>query len=427
MSKLNLLRKVLSVLFLGLFLLGCKPARIRKEVTRQLENPFYNNQFTGLLVVNPKTKDTVFSYNADRYFTPASNTKLFTLYTALKFLPDSIPAFKYSVIKDTLHLLGTGNPAFLHPYFQDSTALKFAGKYKNVNVILNNLDDDKYGPGWAWEDYDRYFSPERSSFPVYGNVLSISNTNNSLQTTPAVFKENVQVLQHSSQRAYNNNTFYYNPKRRDTIEVPMVLNPAVFDSLWQNILPGKVKITNYKGQKMDEVAYGMPSDTLYKRMMLVSDNFLAEQILILSASTLSDTLSSKKIRANVLETYLKDLKQKPRWVDGSGLSRYNLFTPLSFVQVLSKLYADIPEDRLFNLFPVGGQSGTLKHYYSGKDRPYIYAKSGTVGNNYALSGYLLTNSGETLIFSFMNNHYTTSTKAVKQHMTQVFEWLRDNY
>ena len=161
--------------------------------------------------------------------------------------------------------------------------------------------------------------------------------------------------------------------------------------------------------------------------MQISDNFLAEQMLILSSSTLSDTLNSSKIRNHILNNQLKDLKQKPRWVDGSGLSRYNLFTPISFVQVLSKLYDKIPRERLFNLFPVGGESGTLKKYYAGKQKPYIYAKSGTLGNNYSLSGYLITNKGETLIFSFMNNHYKKPTVEIKKRMQLVFEWLRDNY
>ena len=162
-------------------------------------------------------------------------------------------------------------------------------------------------------------------------------------------------------------------------------------------------------------------------MMLVSDNFLAEQILMLVSSTLSDTLSSEKVREYILKNQLSDLKQKPRWVDGSGLSRYNLFTPTSFVQVLTKLYNEIPHERLFNLFPVGGESGTLKKYYQGKTKPYIYAKSGTVGNNYNLSGYLLTNSGKTLIFSFMNNHFKKPIPEIKKHMQSVFEYLRDNY
>ena len=129
----------------------------------------------------------------------------------------------------------------------------------------------------------------------------------------------------------------------------------------------------------------------------------------------------------MLENQLKDLKQKPRWVDGSGLSRYNLFSPMSFVEVLTKLYTSIPEERLFSLFPVGGEFGTIKNWYVGTDKPYVFAKTGTVGNNHNISGYLLTNSGKVLVFSFMNNHFKKTNAEIKQQMQATFEWLRDHY
>ncbi|MFD2535639.1 D-alanyl-D-alanine carboxypeptidase [Gelatiniphilus marinus] len=415
--------KLIYLCLLALLFLSCKSNYISKN----LGNSFYNNQFTGLLVYHPKTKDTVFKYNADKYFTPASNTKIFTLYTALQMLPAQIPAFKYGVENDTITIQGIGNPTFLHPFFNDSTALKMAKNYKNVNLILNNLEDEKFGPGWAWEDYDTYFSPEKSSFPMYGNVVAISNQD-SLQSIPKALKNHVHFSESNKRRQFNDNTFYYNPKRKDTIEVPMVIDTLLLSRLWDDVLPGIVSISKYDGKKLDKIAYSsVPSDSLYKRMMLVSDNFLAEQMLILASSTLSDTLSSKRIRDTILNKQLKDLKQKPRWVDGSGLSRYNLFTPTSFVQVLEKLHNQIPQQRLFNLFPAGGASGTLTNYYLGEGKPYIYAKSGTLGNNYSLSGYLITNSGKTLVFSFMNNHYRKPTTDVKKRMQLIFEWLRDNY
>lgn len=421
-----LYRNTLFVMLLISSFYSCKSTYITRNISKKIDAPFYDTQFTGLLVYNPQTKDTLFSYNADKYFTPASNTKIFTLYAALKCLPPQVPAFKYEVEQDTITIQGIGNPTFLHPFFNDSTALKMASNYKKVNVICDNLQDDKFGPGWAWEDYDTYFSPERSSFPMYGNVVTISNPD-ILKSTPEFLKDNIKFSEASKRRNYNDNIFYYNSKKNDTIEVPMVIDSVLISKLWHDILPGKVSVSQYSGKSLTNIAYTIPSDSLYKRMMVVSDNFLAEQILIMASSTLSDTLSSENIRDFILDNQLKDLKQKPRWVDGSGLSRYNLFTPTSFVQVLTKLYAEIPQERLFNLFPVGGESGTLKKYYSGDEKPYIHAKSGTVGNNYSLSGYLVTNSGKTLIFSFMNNHYRKPTVEVKQNMQSVFEWLRDNY
>lgn len=414
------------VLTVSLFI-GCKSNRLNNQITKKIETPFYNNQFTGLLVFNPETNDTVFSYNADKYFIPASNTKIFTLYSSLQFLPNKIPAFKYVVEEDTIILQGTGDPTFLHSYFNDSTALQMAKNFKHVKVVYNNLLDDKYGPGWAWEDYDTYFSPERSSFPIYGNTLKVSKTD-SLQCTPEVLKQNVQNSKTSIKRAYNENTFYYNINKNDTIEIPFVINKSLIEKLWNAILPEKIVLIDGGNKIIDRIKYSnISTDSLYKRMMMESDNFLAEQMLILSSSTMSDTLSSKRVREYILNNQLKELKQKPRWVDGSGLSRYNLFTPTSFVQVLTKLHQDIPQKRLLNFFPIGGKTGTLKKNYSGIEQPYIYAKSGTVGNNYSLSGYLITKSKKTLIFSFMNNHYRNSTSDVKKNMESVLEWFRDHY
>lgn len=387
---------------------------------------FYEPQFTGLMVYNPRTKDTVFNHNAERYFTPASNTKIFTLYTGLQYLPDKVPAFKYTVHEDTLIVRGTGDPSFLHPYFKDSTALEFMRNYKAIKLVTGNYTNEKFGPGWAWEDYDTYFSPERSAFPLYGNVVTISNTDD-LETYPKFLRAQTTYTLMDKRRDFNANNFYYKLTRTTNTEVPFVLDTTMVKALWNDLLPDKVEFIPYTSAKTDQILYSIPADSLYKRMMHVSDNFLAEQILILASSTVSDTLDADPIRKSILENQLKDLKQKPKWRDGSGLSNYNLFTPLSLVQVLEKLYVDIPRERLFNFFPAGGVSGTLKNWYAGVDGPYVFAKTGTLSSTHTLSGYLLTNSGDVLIFSFMNNNYLTTTDKVREHMQAILEYLRDNY
>ena len=54
-------------------------------------------------------------------------------------------------------------------------------------------------------------------------------------------------------------------------------------------------------------------------------------------------------------------------------------------------------------------------------------KPGTLGNNYCLSGYLITSSGKTLIFSFMNNHFMMPNAEVKEQMQAIFEEIRERY
>lgn len=421
------LRRLTFIAALSLLLVNCKSAKISSHLEKSIDANFFDNQFTGFIVYNPRTKDTIFNHNAERYFVPASNTKIFTLFTGLQYLPDHVPALKYAVHQDTLIIRGTGDPSFLHPYFKDSTALNFIKNYKAVKLISDNYANAKFGPGWAWEDYDTYYSPERSGFPLYGNVASISRNEDQLVVYPKFLESQTSFSSSVKRRDFNVNNFYYRLTRKDTIQVPFVLDTEMVQSLWNDLLPNKVELIAGKDIKTDQTLYSIPTDSLYKRMMLVSDNFLAEQILILASSTVSDTLDADPIRKSMLDNQLKFLKQPPKWRDGSGLSNYNLITPLSLVQLLEKLYTDIPRERLFNFFPAGGKSGTLKDWFAGEKEPYIFAKTGTLSSAYCVSGYLVTNSGEVLIVSFMNNHYVTSSNAVKPKMQELFEYLRDTY
>jgi len=421
-----MIKKTLCLLCFTMVFVGCKSLRINNKINKEIASSFFENQFTGIYIYDVTANKIVYNYNGNKYFTPASNTKIFTLFTGLEFLSDSIPAFKYAVDADTITIQGTGDPAFLHSFFKDSTALKMANNYKKVNLIVNNIIDKKYAPGWAWEDFDSYFSPERSAFPMYGNVVTLQNEK-TLNIEPAVFENELKITDKSYGREAFSNQFYFGKNKVGKTEIPMIIDSVLFINLWNDLLPNRVKIVKKSKIKLSKIAYSIPSDSLFTRMMEVSDNFLAEQLLILASSTLSDTLNSSKARDFILENQLKDLNQKPRWVDGSGLSRYNLFTPISFVEVLTKMYKKIPRERLFSFFNVEGKSEILKTGFSDEKAPYIYAKSGTLGNNYNLSGYLITDTNKVLIFSFMNNHFMHPNSKIKEQMLVIFEYVRDNY
>lgn len=413
-------------LVVGLF--GCTSTKkvISKGLDSTLSLPFYDHQFTGVLFIDAVSKDTLYKQNSATYFTPASNTKIFTLFTALKTVQDTIPALRYIRQNDTLYIEGTGDPSFLHPYLKDSIAFKFLQKQKNIALYTGNFQDTRFGPGWSWEDYDYYYSPERSGFPIHGNVTLLSNETET-PVLPSYFKDSVSYISSNTNRQEHRNLFYLDASRKDTLEVPFKTSDTTLKALLEKELKTTITIAEKMPLDAKETLYGIPADSLYVRLMHDSDNFIAEQLLLLSASETTDTLQSKLAIKNTLDKLLPNLPQEPRWVDGSGLSRYNLFTPQSMVHVLERLYQDLPRERLFKIFPSGGISGTLGDWYAGNSTPYMYAKSGSLGNNYCLSGYLLTNSGKTVIFSFMNNHFKHPPSEVKARMKQVFEKIRDTY
>ena len=71
---------------------GVKKIAIRKDVNKILnESPIFHDQFTGFSLYDIEANDFLINHNADKRFTPASNTKILTMYSVLKTFNDSIP------------------------------------------------------------------------------------------------------------------------------------------------------------------------------------------------------------------------------------------------------------------------------------------------------------------------------------------------
>ncbi len=162
--------------------------------------------------------------------------------------------------------------------------------------------------------------------------------------------------------------------------------------------------------------------------MHLSDNFVAEQLLLLCSSTRQDTLSTEWTIDYVTENYLADLPDRPLWVDGSGLSRYNMQTPRTMIAVLQKVDSLLSDERIRTIFPAGGVSGTVEDWYSNPgQKPYVFAKTGTLSGKHCLSGFLYTQRGRKLIFSFMHNNYVTSSSVFKVEMERILRMIYEEY
>ncbi|MEM1123973.1 MAG: D-alanyl-D-alanine carboxypeptidase, partial [Bacteroidota bacterium] len=131
----------------------------------------------------------------------------------------------------------------------------------------------------------------------------------------------------------------------------------------------------------------------------------------------------RKIIQLAKDSLFKDSPDPLQWYDGSGLSRYNQFTPRSIVHVLDKIYQEFPATYWQTIFPAGGKDGTIKGYFSGSNAPYIYAKSGSIRNIRCLSGFVLTQSGKTLLFSFMSNAIPGSSQPWNKEMEKILRWI----
>jgi D-alanyl-D-alanine carboxypeptidase/D-alanyl-D-alanine-endopeptidase (penicillin-binding protein 4) len=433
---LSMIRKSLhAILILFPFLLlftNCVTSKLKVDhqpLKRYLEqSKIFENSFTGFSLFDPEKQDFLYHYNDERFFTPASNTKLFTFYAGKRILGDSIPGIRYLIRDDTLYFTGTGDPSFLDRDFQCQPVFDFL--YSRTEVLAyipTQCYDPRFGPGWAWDDYMYHFSPEKSAMPIYSNVLRLfGQPGKSLSVTPARFKRSLMHLRDSVfqiTRAEDKNEFkIYHDQIRDTIDrkVPFRYTPELMLRLLSDTLRKPVYLANKAPSAFNKTLYSQPVDSVMKKMLIESDNFLAEQILVMASAYLSDSLKTDVCIKYATQNYFPEMKDLMHWVDGSGLSRYNKFTPLAMVMLLQKIYEEYPRDMIAGLFPVGGVSGTLKNIFK-YDGPYVIAKTGSMSNVYNLSGFLITKKGHWLIFSFMNNNFEVPTEAITSEMEKILK------
>lgn len=415
----------------------------QKQIDQLIEQSVvFSKMFSGFALYDPEEKRMVYQRNAERYFTPASNTKLFTFYTAMKILGDSLPMLHYAVRGDSLIFWGAGNPAFLHPDLPpDSTVLRFLRRRKErLFFCPSNFQDERFGPGWAWDDYRDYYQSERSPLPMYGNVVVFSrNAGSSPSAAPALFNTllqydpNIPNDQVRFVRKEFSNEFSYNGLARSSRGyreyVPFQCNPKWIASLLADTLGRAVALVENADHLAKDVRtiYMRSPDTLYRKFMYESDNFIAEQLLLMCSDKLTGSLRVENAIANARYRLFRSAPDELIWMDGSGLSRYNMFTPRTIVKVLEQLYNEVPQERLFDLMPAGGVRGTIKGWYGGKEGPYVYAKTGTLRNVHCLSGFVCTQSGKILIFSFMNNGFLGGPSPVKDEMARVLKFVWENY
>lgn len=393
------------------------------------------NDHIGFCLYDPVKKKTLAEYQSDRYFTPASNTKIFTFFSSLKILADSIPAFYYTDEGDSLILWGSGDPGFLYKNtFDNGRTYNFLmASPRPIFLSTANFQTEPFGRGWAWDDYNYNYSPERSPLPIYGNIFSVQTKGRTLRITPPYFRplvtqgDALDELELRREPWSNNTVFHPGAQNRQvTIDVPFRVESALTTRLLADTLHRPVGQVHKMLPVSRKVFYATPADSLYKVLMQESDNFIAEQLLLICASVLSDTLKPEITIDYIKDTYLRDLADQPVWVDGSGLSRYNLFTPRSIVQLWQKIYVLVPRERLFPLLATGGKAGTIKNWYKG-NTPYIFGKTGSLSNNHCLSGYIVTKKGNTLIFSFMNSNFAKPGNEIRGNMQRILNSIYEHY
>ena len=415
------------ILFFGiLFYSGLLSGQVisERKLLRKIEKiPQLSKAFVGISIIDIESDKSLASLNENRYMTPGSNIKLLTFLGAIQTF-SKIPALEYYKENDSIaHFKSTGYPLLFHPFYPDNKLEQFFKEksswiYHPSNNILPQL-----GSGWSWDDYSYYYAAPKSIFPIYGNSVQGVLDSSGLKLTPSFFaQKDTTIVNFERQRTENQ--FRYNPKNwksRDTIYRPFIPSDSLFIKLLSEATNTKVSFFEGNDTIKWKTLYTGNEELLYKGLLHDSDNGIAEALLLMIANQQKGIFKTEVAIDSLINKWKPWLPDKLEWVDGSGVSRYNMITPRTIVSILQKIDYKLPWEKIKLLFPKSGVSGTLKAY---KDLENVYAKTGTLRHNHALSGYWVSKKGRRFVFSIMVNHFTKPTEEVRKGITELLAWVQ---
>src|ERR1017187_538745 len=170
---------LLCFLIIAFLLQACSSTNFISQTAKQevLQQPDLQSAHAGICVFDETANAFLYNYQSDKYFVPASNTKLFSLYAGMKYLGDSLIGIRYIERDTDILILPTGDPTLLHPDFLKQPVIDFLKwKKRNIYIAGANWQEQALGAGWSWDDYNDDYMVERSPMPVYGVVIRWAQT-----------------------------------------------------------------------------------------------------------------------------------------------------------------------------------------------------------------------------------------------------------
>ncbi len=431
-------------------------------------DPNFSNAVWGVVIQSIETGEYFYKRNENKLLIPASDIKLFTTAGALTLLGSD---YKFStnilmhgkidgsVLVGDLIVQGRGDPTISGRFYNnDQLAVfkKWADSLMNMgideidgNIIGDDNEFDKIGlgEGWPWDKASYWFSAPSGAISFNDNTVDIivsakgKSVNASVVTSPKtnyiVIVNNVKKVPEDSvtnidvyrQLGTNIVTVFGTIKNQDSTKTFVTVNnPTQYAMvIFKQVLESK-GIT-VKGFPIDIDDMPKPitqSDvknlfTFYspslKEIIKVinknSENFFAEQ-LIKTIGLEENGYGSVKNGVEALRYVFLDMGIDPDnmiMVDGSGLSRLNLVTPMQIIALLNYMFKSKYFVPFYNSLPIAGVDGTLGTRMKGtRAENNVRAKTGYLENVRSMSGYVYTGDNEPVAYSIIVNNFNVPIK-----------------
>ena len=248
-----------------------------------------------------------------------------------------------------------------------------------------------------------------------------------LKLTPSFFAQKDTTIG-NFERQRTENQFRYNPKNwkfRDTIYRPFIPSDSLFIKLLSEATNTKVSFAKGNDSLDWKALHTGNEKLLYKGLLHDSDNGIAEALLLMIANQQKGVFKTEVAIDSLIDKWKPWLPDKLEWVDGSGVSRYNMITPRTIVSILQKIDCKLPWEKIKLLFPKSGVSGTLKAY---KDLENLYAKKGSSWKyrNKTFDDLTFVPARDTQWTSASSDHAAGSTM-IYNNVTGGGTWYKDYY
>ena len=415
----------------------------------------------GIKAISLKTGEVLFDLNSDALFNPASNNKIYTCLSALAIL-DTNYTFSTEVYIDGeyLYLVGGGDPDLSIDELDSLASIISTQISGNKILVLDDsiFDQKTYGEGWMWDEGAWWYAAQISALSVNDNCVDFI-------IDPGEVGQRAKISSYPESNYYSiiNNSITVN----DTINFEEfkierdwkgktnvfsisgnILDTTSTDTIYRNIH----NPTDYTGNLFKKmlINYGINITEIQKDIKPNSSEKIAEH----KSKSLPHTLKNLMVESDNLtaELLIKTIgyeknKSQGNWEDGlirtreflhnqvgldstsfsikdgSGVSRYNYSSPNHMIKILSWAYNNQPirENFLLSL-PIGGENGTVKD----RNLPSnTYIKSGSLAAVTTISGYIINDKSNPIIFSIFMNGFGGSSDQYKRLQDQIINALAD--
>jgi len=451
-------------------------SKFESAVQQLLQKPDYKNASVAMHIIDLKSGDELYNLNANKVLVPASTMKLITSASAFELLGADYrfktqityrgKIHKNSDLDGDLILIGGADPALGSEYFQDyylDFLKNWAKKIKALGIekITGNLildgsvfDSERVPDTWIWGDIGNYYGAGPNAFTIYDNMFRITfsspkKVGNPTKVIASYPKIEGMEIDNEVVSADDNvdNAYVFGgpfdkervirgtiPRNRKAFTIKAAIHQPE-EILAQEFLKalskegvfvmGETRFEKVTKKELETV-FVQDSPTLAEIGEVLnheSVNLFAEHFLKQLAVE-KNGMGNRNDAIDIVKEFWESKGISSDYLfmeDGSGLSHFNAVAPTFFTQLLKYMSAN---EAFVNSLPSAGE-GTLKRFdqnlFPGKT---LQAKSGSMTRVRCYSGYLKVDSGKTIVFSFMFNHFSGSHSALVKEIEHLLEELK---